>query len=206
MAQKNNSIEMLKKRLVAELKRDKKKATILGVLLLVGVFFVGKLLLKGSPQAATAAINPIATTGMPMPPEVANTATNSYPTVATIGKTSVQGGWGKKIDRDIFLPNATIFPHLIKTTDANGNVNVVKSEDSAQDIARKRKEELIRAEGAKLQLESAISGGVPIAIINGTVLGDGAWINGFRVVKIDSKACEVELVKDGITIKLSMKH
>jgi hypothetical protein len=207
MAQKNNSIEMLKKRLIAEMARDKKKATILGVLLLVAVVFVGKLLLKGSPQEVTAATNPMMPpAGLPAPPEAGNPAVDIYPTIGTMDTTPDLIGGGKKITRDIFLPNSSIFPHVLKTTDVNGKVNVVKSKDSAQDVERKRKEELIRAEGAKLHLESAISGRVPIAIINGTVLGHGALINGFRVVKIDSKTSEVELKKDGITIKLGMKE
>jgi hypothetical protein len=58
MAQGNNSIEMLKRRLAAEFARDKKKAIILGMLLLVAVFYVSKLLVNGSPEAATAAGTP----------------------------------------------------------------------------------------------------------------------------------------------------
>ena len=196
MAQKNNSIEMWKKRLIAEISRDKKKAVILVVLLLVAVFFVGKMLLKSSPEAATAAANPtaLATAGTPM---------SSGPVNPKSPKVEAPKDAAKAITRDIFMPDLSIFPHVKKATGTNGSVNVVEDEQSKRDAEFRRKKELIREQGAELHLESTITGRVPIAIINGTVLGPDGVINGFRIVKIDSQACVLE--KEGITLKLIME-
>ena len=203
MAQKHNSIEMWKKRLIAEISRDKKKAVILGLLLLVAVFFVGKLLLKSSPTEATAAANPTAIppAGPPMTPGTGNTA--AWMLSAKSPGVGAPKGAARGITRDIFMPNAAIFPHVEKTTNANGKVNVVENAQGRRDEELRRKRELIREQGAELHLESTITGRVPIAIINGTVLGPGGVIKGFRIVEIESQACVVE--KDGIRLNLTME-
>ena len=202
---RNNSIEMLKKRLMAEFARDKKKAVILIVLLLVAVFFVGKLLLKSTPVEATAATNPMAagSSDAPMSPETGNIAAQVFAVKSS--KADVPKSAANMITRDIFMPNESIFPHVEKTTAANSNskVKVIEDEKTKRDAELKRKKELIRAQGAELHLESTITGRVPIAIINGTVLGPDGVLNGFRVVKIDSQACVVE--KEGVRLNLTME-
>jgi len=198
MAKKHNSMEMFKKRLIAEISRDKKKAVILGSLLLVAVFFVGKLLLARSPEAATAATSPTAVTP-------AGTVNNAAAQILS-GKSprvEVSKGAAKAITRDIFMPAASFFPRVEKTTGTNGKVKVVEDEQDKQNAALRHKKELIREQAAELHLESTITGRVPIAIINGTVLGPDGVINGFRIVKIDSQACVVE--KEGIRLNLTME-
>ena len=203
MVQKHNSIAMWKKRLIAEISRDKKKAVTLGLLLLVAIFFIGKLLLKSSPTEATAAANPtaIASPGAPVPPGAENTAARIHS--AESPRVNVPKGAAKGITRDIFRPDESIFPHVEKTASANSKVNVVEDEKSKRDAELRRKRELIREQGAELHLKSTITGRVPTAIINGTVLGLDGVINGFRIVKIESKVCVVE--KEGITLNLTME-
>ena len=203
MAQTSNSIEMLKKRLIAEISHDKKKAVILGVLLLVALLFVGKLLLESSPSRATAAANPAAmvAAAAPAPPAAEN------PAAAMLGAMIPEADRPKsvagRVTRDIFMPDASIFPRVAANTDASGKVNVVEDNQSRRDVELKRRIALVRKQGAELHLEGTNTGRVPIAIINGTVLGLDGVINGFRIVRIDSQACVVE--KEGIKLNLKMK-
>jgi hypothetical protein len=202
MAQ-NNNIEMFKKRLVAELTRDKKKAFILGLLLITAIFFVGKMLFKSSPATATAMP---AGSGVTAP---ADTGTSD----ADIAMSDIHRGAnparettgerGKEIKRDIFLPNPEVFPISKKKVDADGKPTVVQDAENKITAALKAREEEIRVEGASLNLKSTITGRVPIAIIDGAVLGLGGVIKGFRVIEIQSQACIVE--KDGVKLNLTMK-
>jgi len=209
MARQNNSIAMLKKRLIAEMARDKKKAVILVLLFLVGVFFVGKMLLKGSPEEVAAAPNPAAMApgGSPMLPGAGNTTARTLTAMNPKKIKEIKGAIKrKKITRDIFMPDPSLFPRMRKKTadvKGNGNVSVAETEQNKREAELKRKKELIRKQGAELHLESMITGRVPIAIINGTVLGLDGAINGFRIVKIGSQVCVLE--KEGFTITLTME-
>jgi len=205
MAQ-NTSIEMLKKRLMAEFARDKKKAVILIVLALVAVFFVGKLLLKSSPTSATAATNPTTVTppGDATPPSRGADNIAAQVFSAKNPKGQVPKSVSRKITRDIFMPDPSVFPYVKKTVNANGEVKVVENAETKRQAELKRKKALIEKQAAELHLESTITGRVPTAIINGHVLGLDGVINGFRIVKIGSKACQVK--KDGITVDLIMKY
>lgn len=202
MAQ-NNSIEMLKKRLMAEFARDKKKAVILIVLALVAVIFVGKLLLKSSPTKATAATSPSTI----VPPE-APRAPGSGNVVANVFNVNSPRADAPKsvmaITRDIFMPDPSIFPYVKKIVDASGKVEVVENAETKRQAELKRKKALIEKQASELLLNSTITGRVPTAIINGHVLGLDGVINGFRIVKIGSKACQVK--KEGITVDLIMKY
>ena len=197
MGKKHNSIEMWKRRLIAEISRDKKKAVTLGVLLLVAAFFVGKMLLESSPTEATAAATPaaIASAESPMPP----VAGNAVPP-ANIPRVEAPKGAAKGILRDIFMPDPSIFPHV---TSASREPKVVPRGESELEAERRRKRERIQEQGAELHLEGIITGRVPIAIINGTVLGSGGVIKGFRIAEINSQACVVE--KEGVVLNLTME-
>ena len=80
---------------------------------------------------------------------------------------------------------------------------MVEDEQGKRDAELKRKKALIKEQAANLHLESTITGRTPIAIINGTVLGPGGVVNGFRIVTIHSQACVVE--KDGVKLNLTME-
>jgi hypothetical protein len=208
MAQ-NTSIEMLKKRLMAEFARDKKKAVILIVLGLVAVFFVGKLLLKSSPAKATAATNPttVAPPGAPTTPAPGAENIAAQVFSAKNPKGQAPKSVSRKITRDIFMPDPSIFPYVKKTVDPSGKVEVVENAETKRQAELKRKKALIEKQAAELNLESTMTtmtGRPPTAIINGTVLGLDGVINGFRIVKIGSEACQVE--KEGITVDLKMKY
>jgi len=202
MAQ-TNSIEMWKKRMLAELARDKKKACILGVLAIAAVFFVGKLLFKGSPESADAMQPTPGQTAAQVPD--ASGGGNAMFTARAVKATPARKTPAKRgeITRDIFRTNAKYFPIVAKVVKPDGKPDVVQGQVDAATARLKAKEEKIRQEGSSLHLESTITGRVPIAIINGSVLGKGGVISGFRVVEIKSQACVVE--KEGIKLSLSMK-
>ena len=199
MAQGNNSIEMLKRRLAAEFARDKKKAIILGMLLLVAVFFVSKLLVKGSPEAATAA-----SMQAPVAPESSEAENASLDLLAGKPRTWNAKDRSKGIARDIFLPNVSLFPMVVKKTVEVQGPDVIKDTQEIREAELlKRKREEIRQQGAALHLESTITGSRPIAIINCSVLGRDGVINGFRIIKVGSQTCVVE--KDGVKLNLTME-
>lgn len=203
MAQTSNSIVMLKNRLIAEMSRDKKKAVLLAVLLLVMAFVVGKLIFTGSPAEATAAANlaPKVDPSTPEPPGQENIAaaiTKAKPPKAGKPKPAAKG-----ITRDIFMPDLSVFPRTAANAKSGGSVDVVEDEKTRRDAERKRREALIREQAAELHLESTITGKAPNAIINGSVLGRGGVISGFRIIEINSQACIVE--KDGVKLNLTME-
>ena len=201
MAKKHNSFEMMKKRLVAEMARDKKKAGILITLAVVAIFFVGKLLFKSAPAGATAAPVAAATGNQPGTPGMGS----FYAPSGKGGKTgaSKRKKGDNEITRDIFKPNSAVFPLALKKTPANEKVSLHADAQSERNDELKRKRLLVEKEALTLQLESTITGRVPIAIINGTVLGRGGVVKGFRVVEIGSQACVVE--KNGVRLTLNMR-
>jgi len=197
MAMKHNSMATFKKRLLAEVARDKKKAIILGLLLLTAAYFIGKLFLAGGPQSVTAAPLPSGISAESVEPD---TGMIKLPDLsqdkADAPKTS--------ITRDIFKANPKVFPPVaIADSTGDNGPKVIKASQDDRQAALKELKEKIRKEGLALNLESTIGGVRPMAIINGSVLGPGGVINGFRIVKIDSLACVVE--KEGIQLSLTMK-
>jgi hypothetical protein len=98
----------------------------------------------------------------------------------------------------------SLFPLVLKKTVEVKGPDVIKDTQEKLDAELlKRKREEIRQQGAALHLESTITGGRPIAIINGSVLGRDGVINGFRIVKVGSQTCVVE--KDGVKLNLTME-
>ena len=202
MAQ-TNSIMMFKKRLLAEVARDKKKACILGLLLVAAIFFVGKVLFKSSPETAVAMqATPAATDQSPAGSSGAGNPTliklNNRTPAVKISRKPV-----KAVTRDIFQPNPTIFP-IVEAVELDNQPSVVKGSQDDRTKVIKAKNDKIRQQGALLKLEGVTIRPDPIAIINGAVLGRGGVINGFRVVRIEFQRCVVE--KDGVELNLTMKQ
>ena len=125
MAQ-TNSIEMFKKRLLAEVARDKKKACILGLLMVTAIFFVGKVLVKSSPETAAAMQATLAATDQ----KPAGSSGTGNPTPIKLNdrtpavKTSREPR--KAVTRDIFQPNPTIFPIVAREVEPDDKPSVVQ--------------------------------------------------------------------------------
>ena len=200
MAQKYNKLEMWKKRLLAELTRDKKKASIMLVLFVLAVFFVGKLLFESAPESASAMSGSVVPTSVQSPGDVA-----SFPKIPKSPRKKFAKTTGDGVVRDIFLPNSKVFPIIAKSEKGDGNKPGVlnKTAEDKHSLALKKKQARIQLEGSKLHLKSTITGRQPIAIINDDVLGCGGMVNGFRVIKIGSQVCVVE--KEGVQLDLTME-
>ena len=113
----------------------------------------------------------------------------------------------RTIVRDLFRPSAEFFG-------AGGRLQPQETgwcADVEQWLAQQQTgqgEEAARAKavcaGAQaLSLQSTMLGAAPTALINGSVLREGQWINGFRLKYITSNA--VLVTKDGVDVELRMK-
>jgi len=195
----------LKGRLLAELRRDPKKASILGVLvlvlLIVGVREVARR--AGSPGAGSAATpraggaggeaglrKPVNALKAPGPPKGGNRQADA-------------SGPGAKlpVDRDIFTPNMMYFP-VEEAAKPSKVVSAAAVIDPNAKAEAARREVLARAKA--LSLQSTVIGAVPTAIVNGRVLRVGDWINDLQVIEINSRSCQLE--KSGIRVVLEMAN
>ena len=195
----------LKNRLLAGLRRDPKKVSILGVLalvfLIVGVREIARR--TGSPSAGSAATAHVSdaggATGLPVPanalqapilPEGGNRQADSS---TAIHKAPV--------DRDIFTPNVAYFPveEKDKPSTVVSSTQVVDPTTKAE--AAKQE---VQARAKALSLQSTVIGAVPTAVVNGRVLRVGDWISDFQVVEINSRSCQLE--KSGIRVVLEMAN
>ncbi len=193
----------LKDRLLAEVRRDPKQASILGalalVLLIIGVREVAKR--SGSPSTASAAT--ARTTG--------GAATLRKPANAT-HVSGLPKGQGQQagssmpvakapVDRDIFTPNVAYFPAQEKVKPSTVVSYTTVIDPNAQAAAAKLQ---VQAQAKALSLQSTVVGAVPTAIINGRVLQVGDRISEFQVVEIASRSCQLE--KSGIRVVLEMAN
>lgn len=195
----------LKDRLLAEVRRDPKKASILGVLalvfLIVGVREVARR--TGSPSTVRAA-TPLASN--------AGGATGLRRPVNAVQAPSLPKGGNRQgdssmaiqkapVDRDIFTPNVAYFPVEEKAKPST----VVSSTQVVDPTAKAEAAKLqVQAQAKALSLQSTVVGAVSTAIINGRVLRVGDWISDFQVVEINSRSCQLE--KSGIRVVLEMAN
>ena len=205
MSNSRSKTPNLKDRLLAGLRRDPKKASILGVLalvfLIVGVREVARR--TGSPSAGSAATSraPDAggATGLPVPanalqaPGLSKGGNRQGDSSTAIQKAPV--------DRDIFTPNVAYFPVGEKTEPGTVVSSTQVIDPTAKAEAAKQE---VQARAKALSLQSTVIGAVPTAIINGRVLRVGDWISDFQVVEINSCSCQLE--KSGIRVVLEMAN
>jgi hypothetical protein len=202
MSKSQSTSPKLKDRLLAEVRRDPKKASILGVLalvfLIIGVREVARR--TGSPSSGSAATarahgaggatslrrtaSAVQAPGMPN----ARDRADSSPTIAKA-----------TVDRDIFTPNVAYYP-----VEEKAKPNTVVSAAQMVDPTAKAEAEKLRvqAQAKALSLQSTVVGVVPTAIINGRVLRVGDWVSDFQIVQINSRSCQLE--KSGIRVMLEM--
>jgi len=199
---------LIRARISAELGRDKKKAALLGVVILVGAIFGFRVLVKGSPAGASAAALVSAPSGLSggadrqaaLGPQgdAANRETRRVTYIKQLNY---------DFDRDLFAVNADYFPPPPKPLAAGPRV-VLSGDPNAEEIQR-----LMQNEAKALALQSTMVGTTPIAIINGPdsdgktrpqVLRVGETINGFKVTQISCQSCTIK--KNDVTILLEMKR
>lgn len=179
----------MKDQLILELKRDKKRAAILGIVAVVGLVMVGRLALKKlAPSSAGAAPTAAAVeTG---------TAPNGTPNWQPGTGAAESGDYMTQIDttitRDIFTPPERFYPAVATPKKALGVADGTRSLDK----------ENVRKDAAAMTLESTILSSTPKAIINGQLSQVGDTVNGFRVTQIGPRSVTME--RDGVSITLEM--
>jgi len=192
----------LKDRLLAALRRDLKKASILGVLtlvlLVIGVREVAKR--AGSPKAGSAATAQVS--GQLRVPSLRKpVAKSAQADNLSSGRNGADASAMDMprllVNRDIFTPNVAYFP----VEQQDKPAQVIAATTGALREAQKRQ---AQAQAQALSLQSTVVGLVSTAIINGRVLRVGDWINDFQVVKITSRNCQLE--KSGIRVMLKMAN
>ena len=200
MASSSTEPSNWKTRLVLELKRDKRKTIILGVMFLAAVFVFGRLFLKSAkPSKAGGAVR---ATAVVTPPKTASAAAGTGAAARPFGaidkkpRTKVIPKINTTIDRDIFKLHLEFFP-----PDHEVVHKVLPTSGPAEpDLKAKQRE--IQTQARSLDVQSTIGGDSGAAIINGRVLRVGDEINGFRIVAITSNSCVV--VKDDVKVQLVM--
>jgi hypothetical protein len=184
-------MDNLKNKLVKELMRDKKKMILLAVLLVVGVAVVGRLVLAGSPPAkakAAVASPPRSAAPDPLPAEPEPPDRRPDKRHEPLDTT---------ISQDLFVASESIYGRAPASSDGHRRY----SSGSSTGGASPRSE--VEQQSSMLKLQSTVVSDAPTAIINDQVLRVGDVIEGFRVVGISSRMCEVE--KDSIRITLEMR-
>ncbi len=190
-------------RLVVELKRDKKKTTILALLLVVTGVVGGRMIVKQlAPSQAGAAAVPataVAPSAVATTPHTVSGMLPEYQNDSSVERKKYILQIDHTISRDIFVPNEEYFA-LEKPV----SKSKVVLPDAPKTDNKEAERQAIRAQAQTLTLQCTIDGVTPTAIINGSVVRAGEWINGFKVVKVTSRECTLE--KKGVTVILGMKN
>jgi hypothetical protein len=195
-----------KQRLTAELKRDKKKAAILGVLVVVAGVVGGRMLIsRESPPKARASVKAEAVQA-PRPAEPTAWPSLTAPPRAAAPQTRTERQRHLQqlqydFHRDIFEPNLDFFVPADASANRTSPEAVADQDEEAQQ--HEAEVQVIRAQAKALMLQSTMLGAVPTAMINDRVLRVGDWVNGFEVVQIGSGECVLE--KNGVRVRLEMK-
>lgn len=178
-------------RLVLELRRDKKRTSLLAVLVLVAAIVVGRQVVHSA--APVSAATAVVSTDAP----VAQMAPAVAPSMAAgdVQKLVPLQSREHKFVRDLFRPDPQAFPPLTEDV----GPQQVMSVEGEQESARRK----IETQAASLVLQSTILGSRPKAILNGNVISLGGSIEGFSLISIEARFCVLE--KDGVSVRLDMK-
>lgn len=197
-------------RFKTELRQDKKKTTVLLVLLVTAGIVGGRFVVTHSPPSgAEAAVEPAATGDQNTPADLIGQNDESGRKARWAEIASLD----RNITRDLFTPNTEHFPLAEGAASQSRCTSGRKSGpfqqarkwfEAKQSDQRERLEYInsVRAEAKGLSLKSIMLGRAPTALINGQVLRTGQMINGFRLKTIASDCCIVS--KDGIEVELRM--
>lgn len=206
-----NTSSNWQEKLVAAIKADPKKTTILialGVLLAV---MVSRMLLNSQrgPAASARAAGLPAASAASSAASGAATGARSTPAAAALQKWSDAAV--PPISRNLFNVRIEYFPvDGSRTTQSSategGFWSRLEKSLALQADQRDKRENLkanFRAQAAQLKLQSTMPGPQPRALVNGELVGEGSVVAGFRVLKIEARRIEVE--REGIKLEIQMK-
>jgi len=193
---------------------DRKKAGVLGLLMVVLLVVGVKAVIPLGPKNSDAAL----AQGSTNAETVAAAGQDAYSrTVASIealrAGVIVKVDRPARLDRDLFALSHEYFPLPAQPESVSGGVQdsrVTPVESSAQSVddERARAETRVRSEAASLRLRSVIVGSSPIAVfeVKGdrqrAVVREGESVRGFVLVEVFSDS--VELEKESVRVRVSL--
>jgi hypothetical protein len=205
------NLNNLKSRLLAEMKADKKKAILLVLLAAVGAIVLTRTAVKMLTPGHSTPARAAAETPMepPNPGASAVSAGPSLPAPTPVSAEEAAGhedrlsnyiaGVDRRVVRDLFQMKPGLFA-LADPVKVGPKVATTASA-TAPDLLEIRRKAIL-AEGARLSLQSTVTGRSPSAIINNRICPVGGAVEGFTVVDITEKTCTLE--KEGVPVMLQM--
>jgi hypothetical protein len=191
-----------RQRLTTELRADKRKAALLGALLVVGGVVCGRMIIqKMVPSEAGAAPGAAAVSAGPGDSRPLGRLDRASGGDAVRPDKFIQQ-LGRTVKRDLFTPNTDFFPPE-KRSVIVPRVPVVVETRPVEDEQEAEKQ-VIQAQARAMSLQSTMMSQPPSAVVNGRVLRVGDWINGFQVAQIAPRTCVIE--KRGLRFTLEMKR
>lgn len=189
-------------RIVRQVRGEPRRAVALGVLVVVMGFMWGRALLTGKPTPSRASGN------------VAKAAATTEQTTSPQLTRAVRElqDWKRApvglIHRNLFSVRLEYFPQdgskPASSEESDGFWDQLGKSMAAkadQEEAKRILAENLRAQAARLDLQSTMmSQGSPKAMVNGTLVGEGEMVDGFRVLKIESKRIVVE--REGVKLEV----
>jgi len=203
MSDNQSSLAKFKQRLIADLKRDKKRTYLLAALAVVALIMAVRLVLAPSgPSKASAgsAAGPALVQAAPVQQPAPSPSQEAAPKTDRLRRADLG------VSRDIFRPNVEFFPlaraiHISGKNDPNSSP---LSEDDMAMNALEAHRQAVKSQAMSLSLEGTIVSDRPTAMINGRVLSVGDRVNDFEIVEITSDGCVV--AKEGERIKLEKRN
>lgn len=194
---------------IAEFAADKKKAAMLGVFTLVALVLGARLVLKSmGPSAAGAAVE----SSLPGSSASSESPTRGLAEGLTMAGPGAPGqenqrltGWRSQRPkdgstmRDLFVTD--LKPYVRIESEAVKKEPTTKPEQAMIDMVEVAR--AVRAQADGLVLQSTMIGLNSSAVINGRVLRVGDYIEGFKIVAVRPRSCDVK--KKGIEVSLVMK-
>ncbi len=177
----------LMKRLIKRLTADRKKLSVMVVLLALGMLLWGRLLLKDVPRTAVA--------DEPGKSGSADVGKGDH-TASRAKRAPVNVTLASSLPRDVFACDESFFQKRVVVVPVK-NVAVAKSVPAVADVSP---EEALKKAGLKLQ--STMMGNPPRAMISGQLLAPGETIKDFIVREVRQRSVVLEY--RGLTLELEM--
>jgi len=189
---------------------DKKKASVLAILLVVAVGLMGKLMLTSKPTSASAAGGQPSSAGSSdLSGEVTADAGSEFEILPLV--MLPQTG---PLTRDLFAPGPEFRRQPLQTDqpEDSGPKSASGSDDKtpvSPELRRLELERAVREEASRLHLSSTMVGSNPIAVIQQdgkdgerTILRIGESIDGFELLEVSAR--NAVLNKNGIRVELNI--
>lgn len=178
---------------IKQLTADKKKLSIVVVLLAVMLLLWGRLILKKVPKTATAKPAKVTSVEPDKKPEVKVTPKLDTEHVVYVDLPT-------SMTRDLFAFDPTGYPKSVSDVDDSERNPERKSDSDSSDVddTADRIKKALRG----LTLQTTILGARPRAVINGQVLSPGDTIEGLTVREVHARGVVLEL--NGRRFKLEM--